>query len=706
MRTSSAPMPTLHMHQSEAAASLLDEARADDRRGRSPSHQKHRHGFQASHVGSNAGLSGLSIKVSSGVDDPDGKGSEPDVKTTHVVGAWNSTAASTKKGAKHVPTLPLTFIEPQGLEGQSLPVRLGLAPPTTAISPPPPKYYLCSPPPSTSQRGAAGASANDLSHATPGAASRNCSTPSEDWGATDQQWEPSQYFRYEHITSRGRRRVRKWHAYDSVRAPWYFSYDPEVLQADMLLHGLTVQSMDRLTIYPFQPDQLPSRVLDVGCGVGIWTTETAAEWKKTEFIGMDLVPIQTSMSTFDDPDLGARVSWVVANFLEEWPFPDASFDFVHLRYIDQGVPEDAWDHVLSEAVRVAAPGAVIEVVTAPFALFTNPRFMPASEMVARAMGTTLATAQDTEAAVEGIKKTQQKDSSIFKPAYEPIKFIFAKMDNRRFINTRSASVVPGALLTHDVVERKQTLMRQFPIKYHHDSYMPFSEEPITCADGIDRRYTTGSGQSVTMKNCIVDAPLKIDNDIMRAIIIWTNAAVRTASTDLAWEEAEREKAEEPRPRGLTSAASAKYRNADLDANLPFIHPWSSRADFEKDMDAYNEDLRSHAGVDAILRRLLGWREGCLELVREGRKQAERKRMLSASPASKAVLSSRPNQQAETLNSFHARGRAASEGKTDQEKAKLLGRAEEEETKALQPEELIPIFGFREVGSFIQRRAWT
>ena len=50
----------------------------------------------------------------------------------------------------------------------------------------------------------------------------------------------------------------------------------------------------------FKGGELPKRVLDIGCGTGIWIHEVSKQWAEmghtdVEFVGVDLVPIQTPM---------------------------------------------------------------------------------------------------------------------------------------------------------------------------------------------------------------------------------------------------------------------------------------------------------------------------------------------------------------------------------------------------------------------------
>ena len=68
-----------------------------------------------------------------------------------------------------------------------------------------------------------------------------------------------------------------------------------------MLHYVLYNIFDkRHYLTEFKAGELPKRVLDIGCGTGIWIHDVAKTWAgmghtEVEFVGVDLVPIQTPM---------------------------------------------------------------------------------------------------------------------------------------------------------------------------------------------------------------------------------------------------------------------------------------------------------------------------------------------------------------------------------------------------------------------------
>jgi SAM-dependent methyltransferase len=92
----------------------------------------------------------------------------------------------------------------------------------------------------------------------------------------------------------------------------------------------------------------------VGCGTGQWGFELAREFPEALVVGLDLVASK--------PDRPANYRWVKGNLLHGLPFTKDRFDFVHQRLLVVAVPLAAWPDVVADLVRVARPGAWIELV--------------------------------------------------------------------------------------------------------------------------------------------------------------------------------------------------------------------------------------------------------------------------------------------------------------------------------------------------------
>lgn len=130
------------------------------------------------------------------------------------------------------------------------------------------------------------------------------------------------------------------------------------------------------------PVDAPGRVLDVGTGSGQWAFDVCSAFPEALVIGLDLVS--------GKPERPPGYRLVRANLLAGLPFTDASYDFVHQRFMASGVPVAAWPGVVAELVRVARPGGWIELTESVMAMPglgpANARLMSIAQGISSRLG--------------------------------------------------------------------------------------------------------------------------------------------------------------------------------------------------------------------------------------------------------------------------------------------------------------------------------
>ncbi|KAJ6508674.1 hypothetical protein C8R45DRAFT_1069337 [Mycena sanguinolenta] len=149
----------------------------------------------------------------------------------------------------------------------------------------------------------------------------------------------------------------KHHAYNRDDVPYPRSYAREALDLDVWETMACQRICDSLTFHVFTTP--PTKVLDIGCGTGTWILNCGMAWKKCHFVGLDVVPLHPDVGT---SEVSTRITWVQANFLDGLPFPNDEFDYVHIKRIALGVPEDKWDALFEEVARVLKSGGAFELI--------------------------------------------------------------------------------------------------------------------------------------------------------------------------------------------------------------------------------------------------------------------------------------------------------------------------------------------------------
>lgn len=105
-------------------------------------------------------------------------------------------------------------------------------------------------------------------------------------------------------------------------------------------------------------------VLDVACGPGGWGLDVAAEYCRevppVQVVGIDFSEAMIKYARHLASDLKlTNARFQVMDVTRPLPFPDASFDLVHARFLIECMNRDNWLPLLQECMRILRPGGVL-----------------------------------------------------------------------------------------------------------------------------------------------------------------------------------------------------------------------------------------------------------------------------------------------------------------------------------------------------------
>jgi ubiquinone/menaquinone biosynthesis C-methylase UbiE len=101
-------------------------------------------------------------------------------------------------------------------------------------------------------------------------------------------------------------------------------------------------------------------ILDLACGPGDWAITMAQRLPQARVTGFDLsrVMIEYAQSWAISEGIGTA-RFLVQDALQPLPFPDASFNLIHGRFLISFVPTIGWPSLLQECVRLLRPGGML-----------------------------------------------------------------------------------------------------------------------------------------------------------------------------------------------------------------------------------------------------------------------------------------------------------------------------------------------------------
>jgi SAM-dependent methyltransferase len=122
----------------------------------------------------------------------------------------------------------------------------------------------------------------------------------------------------------------------------------EMERLDLQHHAFRLTLDGKLYRAPIADDV--QRVLDVGCGTGIWSIEFADEHPSAHVIGTDLSPIQPEQ-------VPPNCEFLIDDCTREWIFHHP-FDFIHTRAMVASIKD--WNRLFEQAYTNLKPGGYIE----------------------------------------------------------------------------------------------------------------------------------------------------------------------------------------------------------------------------------------------------------------------------------------------------------------------------------------------------------
>ena len=137
--------------------------------------------------------------------------------------------------------------------------------------------------------------------------------------------------------------------------PYFLPNDTREINRLDFQHFLLRYAVQRNYLAPIQD---PKGILDVGCGTGRWAHELATQFPRTKVFGLD---VDSSVAKAGNT-IPTNYRFITGNVLQELPFPDMTFDFVHQRFLHMALPVNSWNRVVQELVRVTRPGGWVELV--------------------------------------------------------------------------------------------------------------------------------------------------------------------------------------------------------------------------------------------------------------------------------------------------------------------------------------------------------
>ncbi|TPX11523.1 uncharacterized protein E0L32_007734 [Thyridium curvatum] len=134
------------------------------------------------------------------------------------------------------------------------------------------------------------------------------------------------------------------------------------------------QEAEDLVLYLAPLPENPQKILDLGCGTGIWVIDLADQHPSAEVIGVDISPIQPSY-------IPPNCRFEIDDINRDWTYPEDAFDLVHARALVGCVPD--WAELDRRVLRHLRPGGWLEHVELSVHIRCDDNSLPAGSSLAQ-----------------------------------------------------------------------------------------------------------------------------------------------------------------------------------------------------------------------------------------------------------------------------------------------------------------------------------
>ncbi|KAF0556070.1 S-adenosyl-L-methionine-dependent methyltransferase [Gigaspora margarita] len=146
--------------------------------------------------------------------------------------------------------------------------------------------------------------------------------------------------------------------YSDKNIVYYFPCNEDTINKQQKMHNLCGSIWRTNFSAPIHERLLEgAKVLDIGCGHGIWIQEMCVSYPLSTFYGVDI-----NSQLFPSHERTPKNSELIkCNVLDGLPFPSESFDFVHIRFAVTSYTQEQWINiVIPEIIRVCKRNGWIE----------------------------------------------------------------------------------------------------------------------------------------------------------------------------------------------------------------------------------------------------------------------------------------------------------------------------------------------------------